>query len=264
MDGQAKLLMNFTRDILKNGFLLLAALLAVLLCPFQAKAATLDWNNVDWTAGSLSQSFEIDSGNPGNDITITITGNTSRFNTNYPDDNTNLTGGLGSSEQSLQLYMNKFANDTEFVTVTITFNYAAGVDHVNFSIFDIDNGTFVDQIRNIKGIGFGVTNAVWLTGSSGNTVTSNNTLNASVTGTSSSNDTNSTGNAFFNFGNSKITTVSFDYGSAPGSGTPSTVQWVGFHDFRYRSVPEVNPALAALMVCGLAIGVRAWRRTKAA
>ena len=253
------------RKNLKNDSLWLVALLVV-LCTLRAQATTLDWNSVNYTAGSLSESFEIDSNNTGNDITITITGNTSRFNSGYPDDTTYLQGGLGSSEESLRLYMNRFMSDSEFVTVTITFNYAAGVDHVNFSIFDIDRSNvsgnhFQDQIRNIRGVGFGITNAVAITGSANNAVTSNNTVNAFVTGTAVSVDTSGTGNALFNFGNAKVTSVSFDYGNAPGTGI-DIIQWVGVHDIRYRPVPEVNPALAAMLVCGLAMGVRAGRRAK--
>jgi hypothetical protein len=36
-------------------------------------AATLDWSTVTWPAGSTSQSYEVDSSNPGNDITISMT-----------------------------------------------------------------------------------------------------------------------------------------------------------------------------------------------
>ena len=147
-----------------------------------------------------------------------------------------------------------------------TFNYAQGVDHVNFSIFDIDRSNvsgnhFQDQIRNIKGTFGSTNNAVAITGSANNTVTSNNTLNAFITGTAINGDQTATGNGFFNFGNAVLTSVSFDYGNAPGTGI-DIIQWVGLHDISYRPVPEVNPAWGAITVCGLAIGIRLRRRAK--
>jgi hypothetical protein len=39
-------------------------------------AMTLDWSTVTWPAGSTSQSCGIDSTNPGNDITISMTSST--------------------------------------------------------------------------------------------------------------------------------------------------------------------------------------------
>ena len=41
-----------------------------------AQAVTLDWDGVTWTAGSLSNSYDIDPVRPGNDITVTVSGNT--------------------------------------------------------------------------------------------------------------------------------------------------------------------------------------------
>ncbi len=61
--------MAFVRNNLKSSSLRLAALLMARLFPRQTKATTLDGNNVGWTAGGLSQSFEIESNNAGNDNT---------------------------------------------------------------------------------------------------------------------------------------------------------------------------------------------------
>ena len=57
-------------------------------------AVTLDWSAVTWTAGSLSNSYDIDPSNPGNDITIAMSGNTGNFNSGSPSIGTGL-GGYG-------------------------------------------------------------------------------------------------------------------------------------------------------------------------
>src|SRR5436190_593234 len=44
-----------------------------------SRAVTLDWDTVTWTAGSLSNSYDIDAARPGNDVTVTVSGNTTLF-----------------------------------------------------------------------------------------------------------------------------------------------------------------------------------------
>src|SRR5438105_1338691 len=117
--------------------LCLALLLAICAVRLPVQAALLDWDTVTWTAGSLSMSFETDASNPGNDITITITGNTSRFTQGTPLNGTSITGGLSPAQSALDLAVD-FASRSESITVTVTFNYAQGVDDVNFKLFDVD------------------------------------------------------------------------------------------------------------------------------
>ena len=80
---------------------LLSSLVMVVFCGITgAPAVTLDWSTVTWTAGSLSNSYDVDPTNPGNDITIAMSGNTGNFNSGSPSIGTGL-GGTGKS--SLQL-----------------------------------------------------------------------------------------------------------------------------------------------------------------
>ncbi|MCD6051601.1 MAG: hypothetical protein K0Q55_3010, partial [Verrucomicrobia bacterium] len=73
---------------------------ALWLLPAQAQAVVLDWDLVNWSSGSLSQSYDIDASNPGNDITITISGDTGYLAQNV-NDVTNLTGGTSPAQEAL-------------------------------------------------------------------------------------------------------------------------------------------------------------------
>jgi hypothetical protein len=250
-------IMNHRR---RRALVCLTAFMAITTCAFRAGAITLDWNQVTWTAGSLSQSFDIDAENAGNDITIAISGNgTGDFSANYPAATTDITGGQGVTQKSLDLYMDQFKNANKFVTITITFNYSTGVRDIDFLLFDVDSGAgWTDQIRNIQG-SFGTTNyAATISGSANNSVTGTG-LNQLVTGTASTAASSADANVALAFGGNYLTEVSFDYGNAPGT-VVNSIQYIGLYDIHYRTkVPEVNPAWGALMVCALALGIRAWR-----
>ena len=89
---------------------------------------------------------------------------------------TNTFGGIGSNNSVLALAMDQ-ANDTRFVTNRIDFTYAHDVRNVSFTMFDIDQGSYQDQI----------TVTAWLNGTqlAANlvTVTAHNATYTSVTGT---------------------------------------------------------------------------------
>jgi hypothetical protein len=87
-------------------------------------AATLDWSTVTWPAGSTSQSYEVDSSNPGNDITISMTSSSlNQFSAGYPAIATGF-GGTGHSSLRERVLL---TGSTQFVTTTINFNYSQGV-----------------------------------------------------------------------------------------------------------------------------------------
>ncbi len=263
--------MRFARNKFKNSVLLWLAIGCLkLVFAFKAEAITLDWNSVAWTAGNLSQSFDIDSNNPGNDITITMTDSNNRRMAGTPVDDTTLTGGFGATQQSLLLEANQFANRFEIFTITITFLYAAGVDFMDFTLIDIDSGgtnVYIDQIQNIKGVNSikGTTNGATLSGKGSavtQTGTSGNT-NLTLTGNTGVGSGSANGNSTLDFGGNIITSASFDYGNSPTAGNITSLQWVGLYDIHYRpKVPEVHPALAAMVICGLAIGLRTRRRSQ--
>ena len=262
--------MTFVRTNLKNSSLWLAVLLVALLGARPASAVVLDWSAVTWTAGSLSQSFDIDPANPGNDITITLTpSGANNFSAGRPVNNLLHEGGLAPPVSSLDLRM-MWPDLTSSVLVTVKFNYANGVDGVNFKLFDIDEGTtFKDVVADFRSNFKGGANLAptSVTGSASNIKTgagitqavSGNGIVVPDTGAGSG-----AGNATIDFGSTLIDQFTFVYRSDPAFMiNPPGVQGIGIYNINYRpKVPEVNPALAAMLVCGLAIGARLRRRTK--
>jgi hypothetical protein len=258
-----------SRSPSKSGLWL--ALAALLFAGKPVQAALLDWDTVTWTAGSLSQSFDIDPTNPGNDITITVTGNTSRFQLGTPSESTSITGGITPAESALDLAVD-FASRSESITVTVTFNYTVGVTDVNFKLFDVDKqndpgagSVYQDQIRGIRSrFNTGPWQAASITGSVSNRVANNNTTNATITGIGDSAETAANGNATINFGTNVLNSFTFTYGSSSSNALADpTIEWIALHDINFKKVPEVGTSFAAGAVCLAAFAiplVRRWRR----
>jgi len=221
-----------------------------------ASAATLNWDNLTWAPGSLTNSYHVDSATPtnNNDITVALSGNTT-FQSGYPVVSNSITGGIAGSTSfpntnSLILGM-IFADKSKTLTVTITFNYAAGVSNVNFNLFDIDqSGNYQDQISAISG-SFGSTNYTpTITGSPANTVSG-----ATVTGNSAAGDTSSNGNVSIDFGTDLLTSVTFTLGNGNSASRHPGNQSIGIYDINFspKRVPEVGPGIAAIAVIALVI-----------
>ncbi len=103
-----------------------AALASFWICG-SVHAIVLDWSAVTWTPGSLSNSYDVDAGIPGNDITVTVSGDTARLqpeiyapNPQTPAITTNFQGGLPSPVSTLNLALD-FTNQTQSVTLTAQF-----------------------------------------------------------------------------------------------------------------------------------------------
>jgi len=238
--------------------------LLLIILASSSYAIVLDWSNVSWPDGSLSRNFNVDSSNPGSDVNITITGNTSRFFDDYPQITDDFTGGLGSGTDQLDLFVN-FSDLNEAITVTITFNYADGVDNVNFTLFDIDTANsstyprgFIDQIRNISARAMDGTSVIpTITSSANNTVLGGGTSSQVVQGVSVTSDTGSgsgDANANFDFGDNAIKSFTFTYGNAAtGVVSNPAQQGVGLYDITYGKakprIPEFHPEAAAIVVC---------------
>jgi hypothetical protein len=245
----------------------------VLLGPFLAAAAhavTLDWDTVAWTPGSLSNSYDIDPANAGNDITVTVSGNTAQLQPHlvYPNPmtpavTTNFQGGLATAENTLGLAVN-FTNQSEAVIITVDFSalYAQGVQNVSFTIFDIDaanaaGSTYQDQLRSIVATSIDGTTLVAPT----ITISPNNTLSGSgltqvVDGTVSTTDTGAgsgAANVTISFGATAIRSFTFTYGSGSGTVADPTYQHIGIHDISFTPVPEINPAWIAMGSCLLGV-----------
>jgi hypothetical protein len=103
-----------------------------------ANAITLDWDTVTWAAGTLSNSYDVDAARPGNDVTVTVSGNTGQLTTELvapnpmtPAITTDFQGGLATAQNTLCLAVN-FANQSQSVTVTVVLSalYTLGVKNI--------------------------------------------------------------------------------------------------------------------------------------
>jgi hypothetical protein len=239
-----------------------------------AHAVTVDWDTLTWTAGSLTNSYDVDPAKPGNDVTVTVSGNTAQLqpellspNPMTPAITTDFQGGLGAAPNTLCLAVN-FANQSQGITVTVDFSalYALGVQNVSFTLFDIDfanvsgSSTYQDQLSSITALSIDGTTLVAPT----ITTSANNSLSGSgltqvVNGTASTVDTGAgsgNGNVTISFGATAIKSFTFTYGSGGPSGvTDPTYQHVGIYDITFTPVPEINPAWSALGSCLVAAGL---------
>lgn len=244
-----------------------------------AQAVTLDWSTATYVNGSLTGSFDVDPAKPGNDITITISGDTSRLvpdpsisgNPPTPAIGSAFQGGQATIPNTLDLAVD-FTNTIQQITVTVTFSsaYTEGVKNVSFSLFDVDlnNGdgaVYVDEIRSItatKLVG-GTTIGATVTGAANNAVTGSGTVNAKVDGTISTADTGTgsgKANSTINFGGNIITSFTFSYGEGPGIPglTDPTFQHIGLYNINFSPVPESNPALVSGLSCATAVLLVLW------
>ena len=243
----------------------------------QAPAVVLDWDAVTWS-NRFSNSFDIDPDSAGDDVTISITGNTAQLGTEptgevTPGLTTLLAGGLSPIEKTLTLYLD-LTSQTQAVTITVNFStlYAMGVQDVSFTIFDVDfanqggNGaTFQDQLRAISATAMdGTLVAPAITTTSGNTLTGTG-LNQVVTGTATVADTGAGSNAAnvtISFGATAIQSFTFGYGGGTNTKNDPTAQHVGIHDITFTPVPEINPAVTAALSCFAATGLMFLHRAR--
>ena len=123
----------------------LRVILVFLLGPFLAvigNAVTLDWDTATWTPGSLANSYDVDPGNAGNDVTVAVSGSTAQLqpslvapNPQTPAITTALEGGLSPVQKSLEIAVD-FTNQTQSIVVTVNFaaGYTQGVQNVSFTL----------------------------------------------------------------------------------------------------------------------------------
>lgn len=228
-------------------------------------ALVLDWDSLTWTAGSLSQSYDIDPSNPDNDITVSAT--STSFNSGYPRLATSPSGGLSPAQDSLMLNVN-WSSRSQSTTLTVDFSYADGVEGVTFSLFDVDAGTntplsYQDEISNIAAYyDAGYTIAPdSVTGSPNNSVTGSG-LSYNVVGTAPSSDSSSNANVQIAF-NGPIKGFQFTFSPGPSSRSDPSSQTIAMYDINFLPViPEagVVPAAAA----GLVLAFLALRRMRSA
>jgi hypothetical protein len=245
------------------------ALIAFALCMSgqASHAVILDWSTVTWPAGSLNNSYHVDPSVPGNNLTVDVSGNTGQLlpsfsppNAQTPVVSQTFQGGFGSPQSSLELRVD-YTSTAQFVTITINFSaaYAQGVTNVSLSLFDIDSGTYQDQIRNITALSIDGTTQVapTISGLGASVSLTGTGLTQTLDGIATVPDTGAgsgDGNATITF-NAAIQSLTFTYGSGPSAPADPTTQKIGIYNLIYSVVPipEINPTAASALVCLLAV-----------
>ena len=193
--------------------------------------AQLDWDDpaVDWPVASLGPaSFPVG----GGDVTIQVQPNlvpmsTTSINNGSPDDDALVDqGGLAVTEQGL--YVSSTGFDVgESALITIDFSHAGGVSNVSFTIFDIDLGTFTDEVQAAYTASGPVT--LTITDSLNNDLVAADTVRG-IAGTSSTGVASGDANATFTFAGTGITQIALTYRNAGGvSGQSITLHDIGFN-----------------------------------
>jgi len=237
----------------------------------RASASLVDWDTLTWTPGSLSNSFDVDPANAGNDVTVTVNGDTSTMQTSLASGNPMtpaitraFDGGFSPGHNTLELAAN-FTTNTQALTVTINFaaTYANGVANVSFNLFDIDfsnvsGNTYQDLIKSISATSTtGTSIAPTITGLGANVSLAGTGLSQTLTGTASTVDTGAgsgAGNATITFNATNIKSITFTYASTTMFANP-TYQHIGIDDITYTVVPEINPSWLSLPMC---IALASW------
>ena len=241
-----------------------------------ASAFVIDWSTLTWAPGSLSNSYDLDPANPGDDVTITLTHNQvpssgSPFRPDFVDGiqtptiNSNLEGGQGPNVPSLNVAIDLVAQ-SRYITVTIAFSdtYLQGVEGVSFSIFDIDRASgsnlYVDEIRSISGTAAdGITAVAPIISGVGSDISHTGTgLAQMLTGTGPAPDTgagSNSGNATISFGSTGIRSFTFRWGVPTYAANNPIPMDISFGNVGFSPVPEINPAWTAVGSCLTAVGL---------
>lgn len=231
----------------------------------------LIWNQVTWTPRALTNSFDIDATNPGDDIRITITGDVDFLTGNNPQISDTVRGGFPAGTNSLEL-TSTFETIYQQWTLTCEFLYSGGASNVSFTIFDIDSITTPppsDQLRNIYGIAAGTTNPVapLIIGSADNSVTGTG-IYQTVTGTSPNINDEPYGNVYISYSNVAISSFTYTMGMATNEGDVNRLR--SMHNSLYNIfytgnvvVPETGVGLAPAMLGGFALVLLALRKRRA-
>jgi hypothetical protein len=252
----------------------LPAILFLLCATCRPVGATLvDWNTLTWAPGSLSNSYDVDPGHAGNDVTVAVTGDTGQLvnalgtSTLTPAITSNLTGGFTPVHPSLQMSVD-FASNAQSITITLNFSaYVTGVNNVSFNLFDIDfrnsgGNTYQDTISSITATNTtGGSIAPTITGLGRFVSLSGSGLGQTLTGTGVANDTSSDGNATISFNANNISSISFTYSSSAMFANP-TYQHIALDNISFTPTPEVNAGWISMAFCGLIAATSLRRKQK--
>ena len=250
-----------------------ALVLFYVFCAFtgSASAALVDWGTLTWPAGSLSNSYDVDPANTGDDVTATISGNTAQLQVSLASGNPQtpaitraFDGGLGTSPYTLELALDLTSN-AQSVTFTLNFSalYTAGVSNVSLTLFDIDadntsSSKYQDFISSIYAISkTGTQIAPTITNVGANVSPTGTGLNQVLTGQTSTADLgpgSGAANATISFNTTDIASITFTYGSSDLFADP-TYQHIGIYNIDYEVIPEPSTIAVCLGVLGAAV----WR-----
>lgn len=238
-----------------------AVVLAIFLAG-RADALVLDWDTATWTPGTLINSYDLN-GDTLNDVTVTVTSQqaniwqvdpTSGMQT--PVVNQTLTGGLSPAQNSLMLAADLHTNSNATIQISFTGGTAGnlpGATNVSFTLFDIDLSADRDTITAIYGLAPDGTHvAATITNVGANVTLSGSGLTQQLTSNIVTANNSGDGNATISFGSTLIYGVFFTFGNSSG---PPRYQDIGIGDITFTPVPEINPAIASVGSCLLAVGM---------
>lgn len=261
-----------------------AVLLALgfLLHPLGAQAVLLDWDALTWVPGTLVNSYDIDPSHPGNDVRVSILGDTGYMVANFPQLTTELTGGIAPAPKSLTLRAD-FPTRSENLVVAIDFLYEAGVQNVDYTLFDVDYESASNKRDSTLHVGLLATandadrdlllnylhtltppygsydvDPTTMTGSAANAIEAA-TPGTLAKGMSPAADNTSAGNVTVDYGNSVIRAALFrlDVNFVPDA-NPDLVN-IALNDISFTPVPEAGTFLAGAVACLVGYG---WLRRK--
>ena len=225
---------------------------------------TLDWNLVTWTPGNLSQSFDIDPSNPGNDVTITVSGDISRIA--QPISGTTLiTGGVSPTNKTLQ-FVTDYTTNLESIVVKIDFNYFDGVSGLSYILHDIDGNQadWHEEVRGLFATSGGPNFAPTQIAALNATPTFQSTiagLSSRLTGTGLADDNTNTGSVSIAFDNQVATSTSFRFGASTVGTFDPIPSGISLGTLTYTNSPVPEPTSAMLLLSALSLaGLR--RRVK--
>lgn len=242
-------------------------------CAFtvSASATLVDWSALSWSAGSLSNSYDVDPSSAGNDVTITVSGDTAQLQSEPPQTpaiTTHLQGGQAFAPSTLTILLD-LSNQSQAVTIKVDFSalYTAGVTNVSFQLFDVDfastpgnsGSNFQDQIRSISALSIdGITLVAPTITTSSNNSSTGTGLNQVVDGLVSTSDTgpgSGDANVTISFGSAAIQSFTFTYGSGSNTNNDPTLEHIGLYNIDYTVLPEPG----TIGVCFVVLGAAVWR-----
>ncbi|MEO0982783.1 MAG: GEVED domain-containing protein [Pseudomonadota bacterium] len=183
-----------------------------------ADQTVLDWDSNTWTSGATTQSFSVG----GLDFDFAITGSNNFIN-GTPQNATTVQGGLPSTENTVLMFVNH-PNLSGRETTTIDVGVpGTGVEELQFTIFDVDTGDFVDRLTVSGSLG-GVDVSPTLTG--GTSVVVAGSVAQGTAGVASS---SGAGNVTITF-TEPVDQVVFAYDNGIGAPSDPAQQLIAMHD----------------------------------